>query len=86
MFQLIKNYVSTLTKDKVLEIALKNDIHLSENELDFIYRFIKKNYEALYANPNIDLSKYKQYLSDENYVKIMKLVSDYKIKYASYLN
>ncbi len=86
MFQLIKNYVSTLTKKKLDELAKKNDIFLSEGELDFLYRFIKKNYEALYANPNIDLSKYKGHFTEDNYQKIMKLVSFYKTKYASYLN
>ena len=59
MFQLIKNYVSKMTKEDVLKFTQKNDIYLNEYELDFIYRFIKKNYEAVYANPNIDLSKYK---------------------------
>ena len=86
MFQLIKNYVSNLTKEKVFEIANSKNIYLNENELDFVYRFIKRNYEALYANPNIDLSKYKQYLSDENYNKIIKLVNEYKNKYASFLD
>lgn len=85
MFQLIKNYVSTLTKEKVQEFANSKDIHLNDSELDFVYRFITKNYEALYANPNIDFTKYKQYLSSENYDKIIKLISEYKSKYASYL-
>lgn len=82
MFQLIKNYVSTLTKEKLADFAASKDIYLDENELDFIYRFIKRNYEMLYANPNIDLSKYKQYLSEENYEKIINLVNEYKKKYA----
>ncbi len=81
MFQLIKNYISKMTKEDVRKFAEKNDICLSEEELDFTYRFVKKNYEALYANPNIDLSKYKNHYSEENYHKIMKLVSIYKSRY-----
>lgn len=81
MFQLIKNYVSRMTKEDVIRFTQKNDIYLNEYELDFTYRFIKKNYEALYANPNIDLSKYKEQFSEENYNKIMKLVAEYKAKY-----
>ena len=81
MFQLIKNYVSTLTKDKLENFAISKGIYLDENELDFVYRFIKRNYEMLYANPNIDLSKYKQYLNEENYNKIINLVNEYKKKY-----
>ena len=81
MFQLIKNYVSRMTKEDIVGFLSKNDIFLSDAELDFTYRFIKKNYEALYANPNVDLSKYKQNYSEENFNKIMKLVSEYKAKY-----
>ena len=86
MFQLIKNYVSTMKKEDLQKFATKNEIYLSDSELDFLYRFIKKNYEALYANPNIDLSRYKSHFSEENYTKIIHLVAVYKNKYASYLN
>ncbi len=81
MFQLIKNYVSKMTKEDVIKFTQKNDIYLNDYELDFVYRFIKKNYEALYANPNIDLSKYKENFTEENYAKIMKLVATYKSRY-----
>ena len=53
---------------------------------DKLYRFIKKNYEALYANPNLDLTRYKVHFSEENFNKIMMLVTNYKTKYANYLN
>lgn len=81
MFQLIKNYVSKMTPTDVQNFTNKNGIYLSDSELDFTYRFIKKNYEALYANPNIDLEKYKCHFSEENYNKIVKLVNEYKAKY-----
>lgn len=81
MFQLIKNYVSKMTPQDVVNFTSKNGIYLSSTEVDFVYRFIKKNYEALYANPNIDLSKYKEHFSEENYEKIIKLVNQYKQKY-----
>lgn len=81
MFQLIKNYVARMTKEDVKNFTEKNGIYLNESELDFSYRFIKKNYEALYANPNVDLSKYKNQFTEENYNKIMKLIQVYKSKY-----
>lgn len=81
MFQLIKNYVAKMTKEDVVKFSEKNDIHLNEQELDFVYRFIKKNYEALYANPNIDLSKYKNNFTEENYAKMIKLINTYKSRY-----
>ena len=70
-----------MTKEDVIRFTNKNGIYLSESEVDFTYRFIKKNYEAIYANPNVDLSKYKDNFSEENYYKIMKLVTEYKSKY-----
>lgn len=81
MFQLIKNYIARMTKDDVRRFTEKNGIYLNDAELDFTFRFIKKNYEALYANPNVDLSKYKNHFTEENYVKIMKLIAEYKTKY-----
>lgn len=70
-----------MTKEDVKNFTEKNGIYLNESELDFSYRFIKKNYEALYANPNVDLSKYKNQFTEENYNKIMKLIQVYKSKY-----
>lgn len=86
MFQLVKNYVSSLTKEKLNTILVSKGINLSDSELDYLYRFIRKNYEALYVNPNIDLTKYKSNFSDENFDKIINLVKEYKIKYASFLS
>ncbi len=83
MFTLIKNYVEKMTIEDVNNYALKNDIHLSKDELEFTYKFIKKNYEVLYANPNIDLSKFKSHYSDENYIKINKLIEKTRKKYTS---
>lgn len=81
MFQLIKNYVSRMTKEDITKFTEKNGIYLNEQELDFTYRFIKRNYEALYANPNVDLSKYRSNFTPENYDKIMYLLKEYKSKY-----
>ena len=83
MFTLIKNYVEKMTIEDVNNYALKNDIHLSNDELEFTYKFIKKNYEVLYTNPNIDLSKFKSHYSDENYIKINKLIEKARKKYTS---
>ena len=86
MFQLIKNFMAKLTIGNVDNFLKKNNINLSESELDFTFRFIKKNYEAVFANPNIDLSRYKDKYSEENYFKLIKLVAEYKNKYANYLS
>lgn len=86
MFQLVKNYISKMSKEDLDNFAKKNDIYLNQEELDFLYRFVKKNYEAVWANPNIDLTRYKKYFSEENFTKIINLISEYQTKYASFLN
>ena len=82
MFILVKNYVEKMTKEDCLNFALSNDINLNDNELDFVYNFIKKNYKELLTNPDIDLARFKSNFSDENFVKINTLVNKLKQKYA----
>lgn len=85
MFDLIKNYVSGMSITDVDLYLKRNNIILSSEELEFTYRFIKRNFEALYANPNVDLTRYKTHYTENNFNKIMKLVNDAKIKYAKFL-
>lgn len=68
------------------KFAISKGILLDEDELSFLYSFIMKNYEALYLNPDVDLSKYKEKFKGNNYEKIIKELTDAKIKYARYLN
>ena len=55
MVNFIKDYVSRLSIDDIDTFAQKNNICLDNEEIEFIYNFIKKNYEALLINPDIDL-------------------------------
>ena len=42
MFNLIARYMERLKKEDVLNFAVKNNVSLSEEELDFTYLFVKK--------------------------------------------
>jgi len=82
MMNIIDLYVSNLRKDDIMIFAKKNDINLSDSELDFIYNFIKNNYkEAIRNKDNFNLDEYKEKFSEENFYKIEKLLK----KYISYL-
>ena len=82
MYNLVKRYVSNLTKEQLNDFALKNDVTLSESELDFVYVFVKKNWEMIFRNPNLlQLERYKKQFSEENFVKIQKLFAMYYQKY-----
>ena len=82
MYNLVKRYVSNLTKEQVNDFALKNAIVLSQEELEFVYAFVKKNWEMIFRNPNLlHLERYKDRFSAENFVKIQKLFTMYYQKY-----
>lgn len=85
MLMFIRRYIDNLTIDDLYNFALSKDINLDSKELHFLFDFIKKNYEKILENPNMDLSVYKNHFSDENFSKILNLANEYKIKYASFL-
>lgn len=86
MFQkLIDNYVNNLKKGDVNDFALKNGIVLNDEELDYVYLIIKKEYRTIiYGNPNYIFSDLKERFSLDTVNKIEKLYYDYKSKYESY--
>lgn len=79
MYNIIENYVSKLTKEDIIKYANKNNLTLSNNELNFIYNFIKDNYKDVMKNPNkYDISDYKSIFSEENYIFISNIINKYK--------
>lgn len=80
MLGMIEPYINNITKNDVNNFALKNNINLNNNELDFIYNFIKNRYKEVLSNPNnFSLARYKNNFSNENFVKINGLVNRYKM-------
>ena len=79
---LIINYIKNLNINDINNFAINNNIYLSNKELEFIYNYIKNNYELLLNNPsNFNLKEYKDIFSNDNYIKINTLIEKYKIKY-----
>lgn len=80
MLNIIEPYINNITKNDINSFAIKNNINLSNNELEFIYNFIKTRYKEVLNNPNnFSLSKYKNNFSNENFVKINGLINHYKM-------
>ena len=66
----------------VNNFAINNSIYLSNEELNFIYNYIKENYLLLIDNPNnFNIYDYKDRFSEDNFIKINKLLNEYKNKY-----
>lgn len=75
-----------MTIEDVKNFALKKGANLSDNELSFTYNFIKNNYQNILKNPRLlDLERYKDKYSKENYEKIQKVFQEYSQKYSRYL-
>lgn len=79
MYNIVKSYVSVMKKEDIRKFATKNNLIASNEEIDFIYDFIKNNYENILKNPNsFDLNKYKDKFSNENFTFLTSLVNKYK--------
>ena len=86
MFEIIRRYMDKLTIDDVKNFANNNDVLLNEHELNFTYQFVNKNWEVILPNPNsLNLERYKNEFSEENFAKIKKLITIYYQKYGHYL-
>lgn len=86
MYNLIERYMNKLTIQDVKNFALKNNVNLSEEELNFTYEFVKKNWSTLLSNPNMfHFERYKDKFSEENYLKINQLIKEYLTRYKSFL-
>ena len=80
MFNVVESYINKMTKSDINNFAIKNNINLNNNELDFIYNFIKTKYKEVLNNPNsFNLVKYKNNFSNENFIKINAIVNRYKM-------
>lgn len=75
-----------LTKEDVNNFAISKNTYLSSEELDFVYVFVKKNWEQVIKNPKLlNLDRYKDHFSPENFIKIKKLFTEYSSKYQAFL-
>ena len=86
MYSIIERYMNKITKEDVNTFALKKGITLDDNELTFTYDFIKKNWDKILSNPNIlNLNRYKDKYSEENFIKISELFKEYYSKYRMFI-
>lgn len=77
----ISNYIKKLTKQDVINFSIKQNIHLSDKELDTIYFYIKNKYkDFLNGNHESLLLEIKPKLSINTYSKILEFYELYKNK------
>ena len=86
MYQIIERYINKMSIDDVLNFANTKNVNLSDDELNFTYKFIKKNWNQILFNPSsLNLERYKNVYSEENYNKINNLIKEYYQKYRRFI-
>lgn len=79
MNNIINNYVERLTKEDIIKFANMNNLRVTDNEINFVYSFIKNNYKTVLNNPNsFNLSLYRDKFSEDNYLFLDNLINKYK--------
>ena len=86
MYNIIEKYMKILKKEDINNFAIRKNIFLNNDELNFTYDFIKKNWQDIIKNPNmLDIDRYKSKFSQENFPKVKQLLKESIQKYSSYL-
>lgn len=86
MFILLERYINKLSIEDINNFLIKKDIYLNNEELEFTYKFVKKNWNQILSDPNtFNINNYKDKYSIENFKKINNLVKESYIKYRKYL-
>ena len=85
MKSLIKNYIDLLNIDKLKEFALKNNITLTDIELNYLLNLVKNNYEDILKDDTKYLEDAKNNINPTEFVKIKELYIYYKNRYKGYL-
>ena len=78
--------MDNLSIEDVSNFATSKNVSLSSEELDFVYDFVKKNWEQVIKNPSLlNLDRYKDHFNPDNFLKIKKLFNEYSAKYKNFL-
>lgn len=86
MLNIIGAYINRLTKEDIRNFSLSKGANFSEEEINFTYNFIKKNWKDVLKNPNIfDIDRYKNHYKPENFPKIKQVFNEYFQKFNSFL-
>ena len=80
MLNLIEPFINNMSKDDIIKFAKKNNLNVTNHEIDFVYTFIKNNYQKVLKNPDsFNLALYKNEFSNDNYMFIENLINKYKM-------
>lgn len=85
MINIIKKYISKISKIDIYNFGIKNNIKLNANEINIIFNVINFELGELLVDSDSIFLKYKNNFTVENYNKTYKLFNEYKKRYKNYL-
>ena len=74
----IKRYAVNVTKNDIVSFAYKENVMVSDAEVDIIFKAIHFDIDVLLEDPIAYLEDYKDKLSDEVYLKLLEFYNKYK--------
>ena len=80
MEKIIDSYINKLNKNDINKFALKNNITLTNEEIEIIYNTIKNEWKILLNNPNQVFSNLKSRISNNTYNNIIYFYNLYSKK------
>ena len=86
MINIIKNYINNINIDDLNTLQIKNEITLTNDELETLYKYIKDDwYTFIYNDPTPILNDLKNKITVDKYNKLYNIYIIAKEKYRNYL-
>lgn len=83
---LIENYIKQIKKNDIFNFGLKNDIELSDEEVELLYHYLNNYWEdLLYGDSRSVFLSMEKKLDKNQFLKIQSLFKEYYDKYQSFL-
>lgn len=81
----VSNYVNKLTKEEMINILKKENISINDKDIDFLFSYVKKNWNFIFDNQDKIFLDLKENLNITTYNQIEPILIFYKEKYKCYL-
>lgn len=83
---LIESYIKNIKKKDIYEFGLKNNIELTEKDVDILYHYLINNWQdLLYGNYRGVFSELESHIDKDKFLKIKNLFDFYFNKYQNLL-
>ena len=76
--QVILDYLKDLKKDDIISYTKKQNIIITNNDIDTLYDYIKNNPNKIVNNPDYSIKEIKSKVSINGYNVILEMYNKYK--------